>query len=486
MKKIFLSLFAGCLLPLSFAPFNLYTLSYIAPAILLWVWLQSSYKQAFYSGWFFGVGFFSVGTSWIYISIHQFGNAPVFLAGIFTAAVIAIAALYFGFFGYFFRRFFSRLSDEKNCLLIFPSLWVLSELARSILLTGLPWNLLGYSQLTTPLASFAPIFGVYGLTLITTLISGALVLIITKQRNRIKFISVCFIFGLSGIGFLLHHHAWTKPDGKPIQVSIIQGNIPQTIKWDPNYVAQNINHYKQLTLDHFLSQLIVWPEGAFPIYPQQAKTFIRILGQLAAKNNSNIIFGAPIYHADTKKYYNGMLLIGKNQGEYLKRRLVPFGEYTPLESIFGKLLHFFQIPLSDFSRGPYHQKDFKVDHIRIAPFICFEIIFPEFVLDSTEHSELLLSISDDSWFGKSIALPQQLMMSQMRSLETGRYQLIATNTGISGVVSPFGEMIQSAPIDQQAVITADVLPMTGKTPLMRWHYYPIIFIVIGMMLVASI
>ncbi len=484
IKKNLLSLIAGGLLPLSLAPFNLYTLAFISPALLLWIWLRSSAKQAFWSGWFFGLGFFTVGTSWIYISIHQFGNATVALAATLTALVVFIVSFYFAFFGYIFRRFFSKQSDIKNCLLVFPALWIVYEFARSILLTGLPWNLLGYAQFSTPLSGFAPIVGIYGLSLITTMISGALVLLATKQQNSAKTLSLLIVFGWIGLGFAFQHHAWTKADGKPINVSIIQGNIPQETKWDKNYLVQNINVYKHLTFDHFSSQLIVWPEGAFPLYQQEAPQFIRMLSQLAAKNNSNIIFGIPIYHEDTKQYYNGMLLIGKNQGEYLKRHLVPFGEYTPLESIFKKPLSFFQIPMSDFSHGPYYQKDFKVDNIRIAPFICFEIIFPELVLDSAEKSELLLSISDDSWFGKSIALSQQLAMSQMRSLETGRYQLVATNTGISAIVSPFGEIIKTAPIDQREVITDNVTPMSGKTPLMKWHYYPVITSVLVMLLIA--
>ncbi len=484
IKKNLLSLIAGGLLPLSLAPFNLYTFAFISPALLLWIWLRSSAKQAFWTGWFFGLSCFTVGTSWMYISIHQFGNTSVALAALLTALIISIASFYFSFFGFIFRRFFSQQSDLKKCLLVFPALWVVYEFARSILLTGLPWNLLGYAQFNTPLSSFAPIFGIYGLSLITAMISGALVLLATRQKNSAKILSLVVVFGWIGLGFAFQHHAWTKADGKPIQVSIIQGNIPQEIKWDKNYLVQNINVYKHLTFDHFSSQLIVWPEGAFPLYPQEAPQFIRMLGQLATKNNSNIIFGAPLYNEDTKKYYNGMLMVGKNQGEYLKRHLVPFGEYTPLENIFKKIFLFFQIPMSDFSRGPYYQKDFKVDNIRIAPFICFEIIFPELVLDSAGKSELLLSISDDSWFGKSIALPQQFAMSQMRSLETGRYQLIATNTGISAIVSPFGEIIKTAPIDQREVITDTVTPMSGKTPLMKWHYYPVIIAVLMMLLIA--
>ena len=177
-------------------------------------------------------------------------------------------------------------------------------------------------------------------------------------------------------------------------------------------------------------------------------------------------------------------LIGDNQGEYLKRHLVPFGEYIPLQSIFGKAMQYFKIPMSGFSQGPAHQADLIINNIRIAPFICYEIAFPNEVLNSAENSELLLTLSDDSWFGRSIALAQHLQMAQMRSLETGRYQLLSTNTGITAFISPFGKILKGAPIDKRVVITDDVQPMIGKTPLMMWHYYPVMGLIIVMLMMA--
>ena len=343
---------------------------------------------------------------------------------------------------------------------------------------------MGYSQLTTPLKGLAPIIGVYGLSLVTALIAGALVLLSTKQTRFIKFISLLLIFGSIGLGWIFKNHAWTKPIGNPIKASLIQGNIPQTIKWDASYVMKNINVYKNLTFENLSSQLIVWPEGAFPIYAQDAKKFIQQLGALAKKNHSNIIFGVPILNTKTQQYYNGLLLIGDNQGEYLKRHLVPFGEYIPLQSIFGKAMQYFKIPMSGFSQGPAHQADLIINNIRIAPFICYEIAFPNEVLNSAENSELLLTLSDDSWFGRSIALAQHLQMAQMRSLETGRYQLLSTNTGITAFISPFGKILKGAPIDKRVVITDDVQPMIGKTPLMMWHYYPVMGLIIVMLMMA--
>lgn len=475
-----ISFFSGASLTLAFAPFYIYSAAFILPAILLFVWLRSTPGAAFWLGWLFGIGFFGTGASWIYISIHQFGNATGFLAGLVTALFVVWMGSYFAFFGYCFRRFFSRFSASKQCLLVFPALWVIVEYLRSVLFTGFPWILLGYSQSTTPLQGLAPIVGVYGLSLITAAIAGALVVLSTQKIRSAKIIALVIIFGSIGCGGLLENHAWTKPIGKPIQASLIQGNIPQAVKWDANYALQHVRLYQQLTMKHFSSQLIVWPEGAFPVFAQAAKIFIQQLGLLAKKHHSNIIFGVPI--SAGANYYNGLLLIGDHQGQYLKRHLVPFGEYIPLQSVFAKAMHYFKIPMSGFSAGPAHQPDLTIGSIRIAPFICYEIAFPNAVLNTAEHSELLITLSDDSWFGRSIALPQHFQMAEMRSLETGREQLLSTNTGITAFISPFGKVIQSAPIDQRVVITSLVQPMTGKTPLMIWHYYPVMALVILMLL----
>jgi apolipoprotein N-acyltransferase len=479
-----IALFSGALLSLGFAPFNIYTLAFILPAILLFLWLRATPKKALWLGWLFGIGFLGTGASWIYISIHEFGNSNTLLASIITCIFIIWMGAYYALFGYVFRKFFAHASQIKQCLLFFPALWVVFEYLRSVLFTGFPWLLLGYTQLNTPLKAFAPLFGVYGVSLITALISGGLVLLATHQSRKNKTISLILIFGLTGLGFIGKDHAWTKTAGNPLQATLIQGDIPQAVKWNSSYLLQNINVYKHMTFDHFTSKLIVWPEGAMPVYAQEASDFISMLDKSAQENHSNIIFGVPIMKRSTQQYYNGLLLVGDHHGEYLKRHLVPFGEYIPLQSIFAKPMAYFNIPMSGFSDGPTDQPDLVVDHIRIAPFICYEITYPDEVLNAAENSELLVTLSDDSWFGRSPALAQHLQMAQMRSLETGRYQLVSTNSGITAFVSPFGKIMKDAPIDQRVALTDSVYPMTGKTPLMLWYYYPVIAIIILMLLMV--
>src|SRR3989338_320474 len=469
--RFLIALLSGAALTLAFSPFDVYVFAFIVPAVLLFLWLQQTVKHAFFSGWLFGVGFFATGTSWIYVSIHQFGNTSSFLAGLITALFVVILGLYFACFGYIFKKWFSKKSPAQQCLLAFPVLWVLFEYARGFLFTGFPWILLGYAQLTTPLHSYAPLIGVYCLSLLTVLFSGALVLLATHHSSLIKSMSLLIIFIFSGFGFAMNHHAWTKPAGKPLKISLIQGNIAQTIKWQASMAEKNINVYRTLTASHWSSKLIVWPEAAFPVVAENATQIIQVLSNTAKQHHSNILFGVPLYHRDTNTYYNGILLIGDNRGEYLKRHLVPFGEYTPLPNFFGKIMARFNIPMSDFSKGPRSQPDLTVQSIQIAPFICYEITFPSAVLRHAEKSNLLVTVSDDSWFGKSVALAQHLQMAQMRSLETGRPQLFVSNTGITAFILPDGKLSKAAPIDQRIVLTNIVQPMTGKTPLMHWRYY---------------
>ncbi len=482
--RILFTLLAGALLPIAFAPFNIYSLAFFAPALLLYYWLKSTPKQALLLGFIFGCGFFGTGISWVYISIHYFGNASTLLATFLTACVIVLMSLHIAIFGYLFRKLFQKKSLSVQCLLVFPALWVLFELLNTAIL-GFPWLLLGYSQITNPLKGLAPIIGVHGLSLCVAMISGALVLLITEKRFKTHILSFGVIILIVGSGLIFKDHTWTRPSGKPFKASLIQGNIPQAIKWNPDFVLQNINVYTKLTTKHLDSKLIVWPEGAVPVTAEDIPQFTQQLDTLAKQHNTTIIFGAPSENKKNKRFYNALFMLGNYQGKYLKRHLVHYGEYVPFAAIIRPIDKKLDLIVpQDLSHGPKNQPLLKFNGISIAPFICYEVAYPQLVLNSAENSQLLLTASDDSWFGKSLALTQQLQMSQMRALETGRYMLLATNTGITAFISPTGKILKGAAIDKREVITSDVTPMSGKTPLMRWHYYPI-YILIGCFLLIS-
>lgn len=481
-----IALLAGACLPFAFAPFNIYMLAFFMPAILLYLWLQSSAKHAFLRGLSFGIGFFTIGNSWIYISVHNFGNATPLLAAFLTGLLILLMSLYFALQGYVLRRFFKEKNNLLICLCAFPATWALLEYIRSFLFDGFPFLFLGYSQITTPFSGLAPMIGVYGLSLLTAFISGTIVLIFQRISLAQKLIGVvvtllCLLLGSSYQG-----HAWTKPFGKPIQLSLIQGNIPQLLKWDSNALNSILTKYITLTTPHWNSALIVWPEGAVPIFPNQLPDFFNDLAERAQRHHTTLIVGAPLEDATTNTYYNGLLMLGKNHGSYRKRHLVPFGEFIPLQWLYEPLIKKLNIPMSNLSAGPQQQSALLFNDIPIATFICYETAFPIEALNEMQGKALAVNIVDDAWFGHSIAAAQQLQMTQMRALETGRAIAITANTGITALINPLGQVTHALPINTAGTLTAQTYAVSGNTPLLRFNYYPVLIIGIILMLLVLI
>jgi len=475
----------GALLPLAFAPIHLYFLAFAIPALLLWIWRQCNKKQAFFSGWLFGFGFFIVGISWIYISLHTYGGVPFWAAGLVTISFIALLSLLFAVQALIFKLFPDKVVSQA--FLSFPFLWILFEWIRCWLFTGLPWLFLGYSQTTTIVGAFAPIFGVYGVSLFTLWISAAIIVFFLDKRLKSRFFSISMLTFIIVVGSILYAGCWTQPAGQPIKVSLVQGNIPLSIKWEPGKLNKILSKYYNLTEKHWTSSIIVWPEAAVPAPSQAISSYLDALKYLAQKNHSVIITGIPVIRMQNHeiRYYNGMTTIGQKQPQlYLKQHLVPFGEYMPLRPIFGWFLKDFQIPLGDQTPGPKKQPAFVVNHINFAPFICYEIAYPNQVLNNTKGSNMIVVVTDDTWFGHSLAAGQHLQMAQMRALETGRYILFATNSGITAVINPKGEIVKALPSNKTGVLTSTVIPVKGNTPLMRWHYYPLEALLIILLLLT--
>jgi len=469
-----IAVLAGGALPLAFAPCDYGILAFFAPALLFWLWQQASPKYAALLGFFFGLGFFTVGTSWVFISINTYGNTPLVLSILITAIMISYLALFPALNGYLLQRFFQSTPITLKALGVFPALWVLLEVLREFLFSGFPWLSLGYSQINTPLGSIAPIFGVYGVSFLSLVVAGALSLLLTKSQSyRQRLILAVFTLSLFAIGKALEPIQWTTPSSHPLNVTLIQGNVAQPAKWQSQNLQEILDSYYSLTKKHWHSQLIVWPEAAIPTLPSNIPDFLNKLQVEAKKHRSSVLFGAPVYQEKSQQFYNALMLLGENQGVYYKRHLVPFGEYEPLKYMLRWLIEYFAIPMSDFSPGPAHQAAIRIGNIKLDPYICYEIAFPHLVLQSIDNRNIIVTVSDDSWFGRSIALDQHFQMAQMRALETGRPAILSTNTGLSGFISAKGKVEQIGPIDQKAVLQANVFPRYGKTPLMRWHYYPV-------------
>ncbi len=472
------ALIAGLMLAFSFAPFNYYILAFISPAILLATWLSATPKRAFWRGFLCGLGFFGIGVSWVFVSIHVYGYASVPFSILATAIFVMWFALYIAMQGYLLNQIFPSPSQLK-ILLAFPAIWVLMEWFRSWFLTGFTWLTLGYSQINSPLSGYGPIIGVFGISLITTFISSLLVsLFFTKSlQTRGLIFSTLILILIAGQG--LRTINWTKPSSAPIKVSLIQGNVKQEVKWQPQQIQNILQTYWQLTNQHWDSDLIVWPEAAITITNFDAKDFLQELDQTAKQHRATVITGIPILKIN--EYYNGVIALGMGHGEYLKRHLVPLGEYVPLRFIFDFFNHYVQIPMADMSKGPKHQPELHSDGITIAPFICYEIIFPEEVLDSLPQAQMLLVVSDDSWFGTSIAAAQHLQMGQMRALETGRYLLFSTNNGMTAIIDPKGKIQAGIPAFTTMVLTGTAQGMQGSTPFVIIGIYPILILALLML-----
>ncbi len=478
------SFIAGSLLTLAFAPYHWYYLAIVSPAVLVLTWSTGKAWHSFLQGLWFGLGFFGFGVSWVFISIHHYGNTSILLALFLTAIFIITLALFIAVPGYCYNRFFRQNSIGK-ILIVFPALWVLFTWLRSWFLTGFPWLQLGFTQVTAPLSGYLPIIGNYGVGFILTFTASVLAILILKPKQfLLNGLLIIFTILVWLLGSLLANYHWTTITGKAIPITIVQGNVPQLTKWDPKLVEKNFYTYWNLTKNQWNNGIIVWPENAIPISEQTLPTLYKRINQTAKDKNTAFITGAPI-QANAKQFYNALLVLGDGSGKYLKRHLVPFGEYVPFERLLRGLINFFDLPMSNFIPGPIKQPLVQAKGFKIAPFICYEIAFANLVLSDLPQAQLLVTISDDTWFGNSNAADQHLQIAQTRSLQTGRYQLFATNSGPSAIINNQGRLVQTAPLFQQDIIKGEVYASQGITPWVRIGNWPII-IIIFLLLIAYI
>ena len=472
--KAFAAFVLGAASVMGFAPFYFFPLPIVTLALLLCLWNQLERRlAAFLVGFAFGLGFFGFGTSWVYVSLHDFGAMPVLLAGIATLLFCAILALYPALAGLFLA--YIKTSPLSKQVLVFPALWVLLEWIRSWLFTGFPWLAVGYSQVPlSPLAGYAPLLGVFGVSFFCALSAGLLSVMIGMHAFRKRF--VLLLVALWLIGFGLKQIEWTQLSGAALEVSLLQGNIPQEIKWREDQLVNTLETYRRL-VDESTGQLIILPETAFPLfYHHVPKIYLEKFTAHVKKNGGDLLIGLP-ERTDNNHYYNSVLSFGSSPMQiYRKSHLVPFGEFIPLRPVFGWLLDVLQIPLLDFSRGSPEQRPLKVAGQQVAVNICYEDAFGEEVISQLPQATLLANFSNDAWFGKSMAPMQHLQISQMRALETGRYMLRATNTGVTAVINPRGEVLSQLPLFTTAALQYEVRGYGGATPYVLWGNYAVLLL----------
>lgn len=494
--RYLLSLTAGATMPLGFSPFDFWPVPMLAIGVIFLLTRTLPVKPATLCGFLFGVGMFGAGTSWIYVSIHEFGAASPLLAGLLTGLfVLGISALMimpvFLLFGWLNQRKAEQGSSNGlhpwQQALLFSGLWVLFEWVRSWLLTGFPWLLTGYTLLDTPFAALAPVTGIYGLSLliVTTACLFAALVIPAKQQRTPHIIVLLLFLGCWGLAWPLAQIQWTEKTGE-LSFSAVQGNIPQSLKWDPDFIHSTISTYAGLTEDQWNQELIIWPENAIPLFYNRAKGLMTHLDRQARQNNSTLILGMPVddNSGSETRYYNSILAMGEGAGRYDKQKLVPFGEYVPMESMLRGLIDFFNLPMSEFSRGNSEQALIQAGDVRIASYICYEVVYPDFAADMARESGLLITISNDTWFGKSIGPVQHFQIARMRALETGRFMIRATNDGISALINEKGDVVKRIPRFTSGVLTSKAEIREGQTPFMILGSWPALVLCLIMLLAS--
>jgi apolipoprotein N-acyltransferase len=471
----------GALTVGGFEPFGLFWLPVITLALLIGLWQRHpTPRDSAALGFAFGLGLFLCGASWVYVSLHQFGAMPAALAALATLIFCVILALFPTAAGWLAAH--SGLSGTPYALLVAPALWVLCEWTRGWFLTGFPWLSVGYSQVPrSPLAGFAPVLGIYGVSLAVALSAGAIVTLFnvgarkTAPGGPLRAIAAFIVHPSLSIllvlwigGYLLQQVAWTTSTGAPLTVSLLQGNIPQSLKWKPQAVRATLETYYRMVMASD-ARLIILPETALPMfYRDVPKNYLAALTTHARLNGGDLLFGVP-EHTDGSVYYNSVVSIGKSPSQtYRKHHLVPFGEFLPFKPLFGWVLDVLDIPLSDFTRGPSYQQPMAVAGQQVAVDICYEDGFGGEIIRQLPQATLLVNVSNDAWFGRSIALDQHLQMSQARALETGRYMLRATNPGSTAVIDTKGRVVARAPAFTRATVNDIVSGYQGATPFVQW------------------
>lgn len=459
-------LIAGILLPFSFAPYGLFWLQFPLLAFLFLSCLSQPPKITFRRGFIFALGSFAHGMHWVYYSLHVHSGMPMVVAFITIVLLAAYMSLFPALSLYLANRFF-KSSHLITLSLVFPASWMIFEWLRGYVLTGIPWMQLGTAHIDTYLAGYGPLIGGLGMGLMVMVIVGLLAAsLISIRHKKVLKITLPAIFIIYLCGFLLNLMDWTHAVGEPIKVSLIQGNIEQKAKWKRDNKVPTLKMYRELSRQNWASDLIIWPETAVPAFKSRITGYLNRLSQEAHKHNTEILLGLFMRDNETQRYYNSVITL---DGQYYqKRHLVPLGEYFPLRPLLGFITQWVNIPMSDIDSGDENQSLIKAAGQVISVSICFEDVFDRDILRDLPEATLLVNVSNDAWFEDSPEPWQHHQIARIRALETGRVLLRATNTGVTSVIGPKGQVMQRLPQFERSVLNAKILGYQGTTPYVLW------------------
>ncbi len=468
----FAAFLLGAVASLAFPPYALMPLGIVCLAGLWWLWAGASPRRAALLGFNFAAGLFLAGTYWLYVSIHVFGRAPLALALVLMAGMVAIMAVQGAAWGWLIARI-APANGLVRALALYPAGWVLMEWARGWLLSGFPWLALGYSTIDTPLAGLAPVIGVYGMSLAGALTAGILLALIEAGMQR-RLVLLGLAATVWGGAALLVRIDWTRPAGAPLGVAIVQGSISQDLKWQEENRDHTLEVYRSMTLPALGTPLIVWPEAALPILYHEAVPFLTPIYQEAQAKGSDLVLGLLRYDFETEQYRNGLVALGAEEEWYYKRRLVPFGEFFPVPSFIRAWMRLQSLTYVDFLAGAAEQGALDAAHQKLGVTICYEDAYGVEQLSVLRTATLLVNVSNDAWFGDSSAPHQHLQIARMRALEAGRWLVRATNNGISAYIDPRGRVVVKSHQFVPEVLHGTVVPYQGLTPYARVRNWPVL------------
>jgi apolipoprotein N-acyltransferase len=467
--RVLLAFTAGAALAASFAPLNLWPLAVLAPAVLMWLWQGATPREAARLGFWFSFATFAAGTYWLYISIHGFGGAPIWLAFALMLGLVSIMGLYQAALGYAVARWLPQ-QGAARWLIALPAAWLLLEWWRGWFLSGFSWLSLGYSQTDTWLAGLAPVVGVYGISAALLVCAGALTALACGTSARVRLAAAVTLVAPWLLGAALYQHSWTRPSGPATTVAIVQGAIPQDEKWLESNHDKTLDLYRQLTEQVLGSGLIVWPESATADVASDLIPYINTLYREARAHGSALVMGvlrAGQGPDGDVQYFNSVVALGDTVNWYDKHHLVPFGEFFPVPQAVRSWLRLMSLPYSDFTPGAAVQPPLPAGHLQLGTTICYEDAYGSSMLKVLPHADALVNVTNDAWFGHSSARHQHFQIARMRALEAGRYMVRAANDGISGVIGPHGEVIARAQEFKPVALVSTIIPYKGLTPYAR-------------------
>ncbi|TCP96037.1 apolipoprotein N-acyltransferase [Cricetibacter osteomyelitidis] len=469
-----MALVSGAIGFLAFSPFDYWGVAYVSLLGLIVVAKNPSKKTALWSGFLWGLSFFSIGVSWLHVSIHQFGGSPLVVSYLLVVLLSAYLALFPTLFVYIVQRF------QVKSAVLFAVIWTATEFLRSWLFTGFPWLQFGYTQIDSPFFGLAPIFGVTGITFFVMWVSAVIFNLISAlfgqyRKINVAVASVLMLAVVGGLSAFAGSKQFVKevPE-KALTVTLAQGNIEQNLKWDPDYLYRTIGIYEELIRENLgKSDVIILPESAIPMLENQLTPMLDSWQKSAEKAGTEIILGTVFEDNAMGKLFNSIIVLGNSQqpynlattNRYNKHHLVPFGEYVPLESLLRPLGSVFNLPMSAFQSGAEVQEPLMVQGRNFTSAICYEIIFgSQLQRNIGKQTDFILTISNDAWFGDSIGPWQHLQMARMRALELGKPVIRATNTGITAFIDAQGKIVEQARQFESLNLTRKIAPTEGKTP----------------------